>query len=307
VGRVDAATRALRAHEVEGAGAFGVDRRATRSAAEQLARAGDQLRACGKDTRARVAAAAARRGHEACRAWSEEPGCAKALARLGGDEESRAKKRKRGKETRDDSADAPSKESGSDENDHIFFEDDRAGEQETLELNPAERRALAEDVHARVGAGGSRAADAVRTAVARAGRRAAEEAAERARDALLAASAQCCARDRPLASAPPDALQRASEAIEFLLFNPVGQTAASGQRRGLRAFRKKGGGARKRERFDSFFARGADARARDRPDALRAAAGRRRLELREPRDGARNGELGRRRRARSRGERGERG
>ena len=168
---MDAATRALRAHEVEGAGAFGVDRRATRSAAAELARAADQLRACGKDTRARVAAAAARRGHEACRAWSEEPGCAKALARLGGDEESRAKKRKRGKAS-DDSADAPSKESGSDENDHIFFEDDRAGEQETLELNPAERRALAEDVHARVGAGGSRAADAVRTAVLRAGRRA---------------------------------------------------------------------------------------------------------------------------------------
>mmetsp|Transcript_1384 Transcript_1384/g.5676 ORF Transcript_1384/g.5676 Transcript_1384/m.5676 type:complete len:86 (-) Transcript_1384:19-276(-) len=46
VGRVDAATRALRAHEVEGAGAFGVDRRATRSAAAELARAADQLRAC---------------------------------------------------------------------------------------------------------------------------------------------------------------------------------------------------------------------------------------------------------------------
>ena len=223
MGRVDAATRALRAHEVEGAGAFGVDRRATRSAAAELARAGDALRACGKDTRARVAAAAARRGAEACRAWSEEPGCAKSLARLGGDEKSRAKKRKRGK-AEDSSADA-AKESGSDEND--FFEDDRALE-ETLELNPAERRALAEDVHARVGAGGARAADAVRLAVARAGRRAAEEAAERARDALLAASAQCCARDRPLASAPPDALQRASEAIEFLLFKPVGETAARG-------------------------------------------------------------------------------
>jgi hypothetical protein len=87
VGRVDAAANALRAHEADPsrAGAFGFDRRATRAAAAELARAADALRACGADTRARVAAAAARRGAEACRAWAEEPGCAKSLARLGGE------------------------------------------------------------------------------------------------------------------------------------------------------------------------------------------------------------------------------
>ena len=59
VGRVDAASQALIAHEFEGAGAFGVDRRATRDSAAELARVNEALRACERGTRSRVAADAA--------------------------------------------------------------------------------------------------------------------------------------------------------------------------------------------------------------------------------------------------------
>ena len=155
VGRVDAASQALIAHEFEGAGAFGVDRRATRDSAAELARVNEALRAC---ERTRDAKPSRRRR----RAWSEEPGCAKSLACLGG-------------------GNARVLNNASDD-DLNSSDDDYADKAETLELDTSERRALAEELQARVGPGCSRAANAVRNAVNRAGRTAAENASDKGRD-----------------------------------------------------------------------------------------------------------------------------
>lgn len=95
------------------------------------------------------------------RAWSEEPGCAKSLACLGG-------------------GNARVLNNASDD-DLNSSDDDYADKAETLELDTSERRALAEELQAPVGPGCSRAANAVRNAVNRAGRTAAENASDKGR------------------------------------------------------------------------------------------------------------------------------
>ena len=102
--------------------------------------------------------------HRRRRAWSEEPGCAKSLARLGGGNGGNARVL-----------------NNASDDDLNSSDDDYADKADTLELDTSERRALAEELQARVGPGCSRAANAVRNAVNRAGRTAAENASDKGR------------------------------------------------------------------------------------------------------------------------------
>lgn len=205
---MDNATRVLLLHHAEGAGTFGVCKRATRDAADELAQASQTLRQCGKGTRARYAAYAARCGAEACRLWSEEPGCAKSLARLGGEI----------KEMREDPGGHHHR--WDDDNDKaVSSDDDYSDPAEPLTMASAERRALAEDLQERIGAGCCHAANAVRVAVVRTGRRAAEAARDRVRHDLHVAAAQCVSRlGSTVSKAPAEEQCAAADAVEALLF-----------------------------------------------------------------------------------------
>ena len=221
---MDNATRVLLLHHAEGAGTFGVCKRATRDAADELAQANQTLRQCGKGTRARYAAYAARCGAEACRLWSEEPGCAKSLARLGGEI----------KEMREDPGGHHHR--WDDDNDKaVSSDDDYSDPAEPLTMASAERRALAEDLQERIGAGCCHAANAVRVAVVRTGRRAAEAARDRVRHDLHVAAAQCVSRlGSTVSKAPAEEQCAAADAVEALLF----PTSKSGTHRSSRTGRK---------------------------------------------------------------------